>query len=83
MRLMAYVSPSAVKKMDYMGSMHFSQILESRPREYRYVVAKVDKKYWLIDLYASKVTANKEIVMGEYKVFPNYDAALAAAKLLL
>lgn len=83
MQLLAYVSPTGVKSTSDMGTVPFSHILESRPKGHQYAVAKVDKEYWLIDLYASKVTVNREIVMGEYKVFTDSQAAITAARLLL
>lgn len=83
MFLIAYVTPQDVMMSTHMGSMPFEAVVQNRPRKAQYAITQVDKEYWLIDLYASKVTVNQEIVMGEYKVFTDSQAAITAARLLL
>lgn len=88
-QLRAYVCACGdVREVVDMGVTTLRQVFHRRPDGCRFaVVSRVRRSDWgdylSIDLYELKTTTGHDVLLGDHKVFPTYEAAIAAAQMQL
>lgn len=92
-RLRAYVCRCGdVRVAADMGVTTLADVFQRRPDGCQFGIvsrlatsctAERSIDYLVIDLYALRTLTGREVLLGDHKVFPTYEAAVAAAQLML
>jgi len=86
-QLLAYVcSCGDVRMVEDMGFTTMESIFQRRPDGCQYAVVRRmlppdDAEFLTADLYELLTTDGRDVLLGDYKVFSTFDAALVAAQL--